>query len=344
MGNSSASKYTYKTTSDEIGQEFSEQAKNRYVVVTGGNVGLGYETCRVLSKHGAHVTLACRNPKLGEEAVAKLKEENPDADVELRILDLGSLASIQQFAADYRSSGRDLHNLIRNVGIMACPLSATTDGFETQFGVNHLGHFHLTNELVDVLKRSGTSTRPARVINLSSMGAYLFAPSTTGLRFDDLEAKSSYHVWERYGASKLANILFAKEFNRRMIEDQAPVIAVSLHPGVILSTELARHSYTMTHIVGGMGQFNSLSAVYKVIVEPMKTIPEGTATTLYCALSPDIVPGEYYANSQIETTYVHPKANDIEVAKTLWQVSERLINDAKAKVKATDATPINDSK
>lgn len=131
---------------------------------------------------------------------------------------------------------------------MACPLSFTSDGLETQFGVNHIGHFLLTTELWDVIKRSGTPQDKARVINLSSVGNYVYAPDE-GIRLDDLKGERHYNIFERYGASKLANILFTKELNRRIEAERANVVTVSVHPGVIAETNLMRHFTNVSYFI-----------------------------------------------------------------------------------------------
>lgn len=324
MGNSSASSsgFTWRTDAEDIAKVYHDRAKGKYVVVTGSNVGLGLETARVLSKHGAHVTVACRNLTAGQEAVEKIKKENPDADVELRQLDLASLESVRDFSNSYRESGRPLHLLINNAGIMAQPKAFTVDGFEMQLGVNHIGHFVLTNELLDVLKRSGTAQEPARVINLSSIANWIFSPPE-GIRLDDLKGDKNYYVWERYGSSKLANIVFSKELNRRMKAENAPVISVSLHPGVILGTNLTRHSFSLHHIATVFGTINSWQAFIRIHQEPNKTIPQGAATTVLCALAPDVIPGEHYADCAV-SDLVHPKGTDEGFARQFWELSEQL--------------------
>lgn len=317
-------KYSWKTTSDTIGEELGNHAAGKFVLVTGGNCGLGLETARVLAKYGAKVTITSRSVQNGEEAIAKIHEETPDADVTLMQVDLGSMQSVRDLANAYKATGKPLNILVNNAGIMACNKSKTSDALETQVGVNHIGHFLLTLELLDVLKLSGTAATPSRVINLSSLGQFLFAPKV-GVPIDDFFGDKYYDPWTQYGISKLCNVLFANELNRRMAEEGQPVIAVSLHPGGILETNLKRH-IDISSVMAIFGQFlTNPTAGYYGTVEPLKTIPQGTATTILCCLAPDIVPGEYYSHCKVDDKLIHPKAKDVELQKQLWDLSLKII-------------------
>lgn len=184
------SKYSRYTSSDVIMTDFGANANGKYVIVTGSNCGLGFETARSLAKHGAIVTIACRSKGSGDEAVSRIKAENSNAQVSHLSLDLASFASVRAFSAAYKESGQPLNYLINNAGVMACDKMYSSDGLEMQFGVNHVGHFLLTTELLDVLKRSGSAESPSRVVTLSSYASYLFAPYV-GIRFDDLKGELS---------------------------------------------------------------------------------------------------------------------------------------------------------
>jgi retinol dehydrogenase 12 len=325
MGNSSSndSKYSPKTTSVDIAKEFGSNARDKFVIVTGANSGIGFETTKILVKEGAKVVLACRSQKNGDEAIEKIKKEIPEADVIFLALDLSSLTSVREFAAAYRETNRPLHYLINNAGVMACPFSTTKDGFETQFGVNHIGHFLLTLELFPILESTGTIEQPARVVNLSSIANYWVAPKI-GIDFDDIHAKQSYNMWYRYGSSKMANILFSDELQRRCSSQNKPVISLSLHPGSILETNLARHQ-GISFITGFLSVLFENGVLNNFCQEPQKTIPEGAATTLYCTLSPDVIPGGYYSHCQEEKILVNPKSHDPELAAKLWEVSLELV-------------------
>lgn len=330
MGNTSSesNELGSSSTSDEISEKYGEFAAGKYVVVTGGNGGLGLETARVLALKGGHVVIACRSLKNGEEAAAGLLKENPQAKVTSMQLDLGSFQSIRKFATDYKATGQPLHLLINNAGVMACPKTLTAEGLEMQFGTNHVGHFLLTTLLLDVIKSSGTTESPARIVNLSSIGQYYFSPAE-GMRLDDLGAEQSYDAWERYGSSKLANILFTKQLQKMFAEENAPVVAVSVHPGVIAETNLARHidigsAISIASKIMPLG----LTAMYSFAAGDSKNINQGSATSVYCALAPEVVhnAGAHYADCQVETTLLHPTATNAQLAQDLWIASEAIVN------------------
>eukprot|EP01038_Epipyxis_sp_PR26KG_P010105 gene10105-13581_t len=320
MGNSSSAKtnlYNQKTTSIQIGQDLGKNALDKHVIITGSNTGLGFETARVLASCGAIVTVACRSKENGNIAVQKIVQEFPNAKVQFMQLDLGSFVSIRNFVEEYKITRNPIHILINNAGVMACPRSLTTDGLEVQFGVNHIGHYLLTTKLLDVIKTSGTVDSPSRIISLSSFGNWFFSPDC-GIRLDDLSGEKDYQIWERYGSSKLANILFTKHLQELMTEEKSPVVAVSLHPGVIAETELMRHS-NFSYYMSIAGALVRKGTMTRFMSAYQKNIKEGAATSLFCALSPSIEPGAHYADCNIDTLYVHPKGYDKELAKNLWE-------------------------
>lgn len=289
-----------------------------------------------MASKGAKVVLCSRDTKNGEKAVAKIKNAFPDADVIAMAVDLSSFESVKAFADAYIATARPLHVLINNAGIMGCERSLTKDGYEMQFGVNHLGHFLLTQELLPVLIATGTSACPARVVNLSSLGNLLFAPDC-GIKFDDLNAEKDYDHWERYGQSKLANILFSNELQARMTAEGHHVISVSLHPGTIAGTNLIRHisvGWVMSALSGLWKHDGGINIALK---EPKKNIEQGAATTLYATLSPDVVAGGYYADCREEKKALHNKARDAELAKQLWEVSERCLKGELAAAPAPES-------
>ncbi|MFE0136539.1 oxidoreductase [Streptomyces sp. NPDC059037] len=195
----------------------------RTAVVTGANSGIGYVTARELARRGARVVLACRSEERGSRALARLRSEIPGAKAEFRRLDLGDLGSVREFAASYESEtqgGLDL--LINNAGVMALPYRQTVDGFETQFGVNHLGHFALTGLLLPLLLR----TPGARIVTVSS-GMHAVA----NIDIDDLNSERNYRRWIAYGRSKTANLLFVHELARRLAAAGSDVVAAAAHPG-----------------------------------------------------------------------------------------------------------------
>ncbi len=261
-----------------------------------------------------------------------LTAENPAAKVSSMVLDLASLRSINKFVEEIKDMKKPIHVLINNAGIMGCPFATTEDGFESQIGTNHLGHFHLTNLLLPILSNSGTKEVPARIVNLSSLANYVFPPAQ-GIDFDNMDGKKYYDAYVRYGESKLANILFTRELQKRLESEDKNVIAVSLHPGVILGTNLIRHlsvsiAWNATWSMVSSGNYGSLSALIR---EPQKTIPQGSATTVRAALDPKIVPGEHYADCNV-SDLVHPEGLNPILQKKLWEVSEALIKEALLKL------------
>ena len=318
--------FSARTRAEEVVDKFSAEAAGKYILITGANSGLGLETCRVLAMKGAKVVVACRNPKLAEEAITELKTDLPSADVHFLHLDLGDIKSLKRSADEFSSKFGKLDILINNAGVMACPKTFTTDGIEMQFAVNHLGHFYLTQNLLPLLEKSGTKDKPSRVVNLSSIAQMIFAPHE-GIVFDDMNAEKSYRDWERYGQSKLANVLFSNELNNRYKDGN--VISISLHPGLIAKTNLSRH-LSIGSIFRMMGSvfFRRKGSFRLLMKQAYKSIPERAATTVVVALDPDVKPGGYYSDCQ-ETggSDLHPKANDAELAKRLWEVSEQMCNE-----------------
>ena len=194
----------------------------RSAIVTGANSGLGFQTARQLAEHGAPVVLACRSTVKGAAAAALIAEASPGAAVEVMALDLGDLSSVRRFADSYHNTHDGLDLLINNAGVMAIPKLATTDGFETQFGTNHLGHFALTGLLLPaLLARPG-----ARVVTVSSRVAVIGR-----IHFDDLQGDAGYNRWLAYAQSKLANLLFAFELARRVSGAELDLVSVAAHPG-----------------------------------------------------------------------------------------------------------------
>jgi len=197
------------------------------IVVTGANSGLGFEASRAFARNGARVVLACRNVEKAAAARDDILASAPRANVEIRALDLASLASVRAFADSLVSNHERLDVLCNNAGVMALPRRETADGFEMQLGTNHLGHFALTGLLLPLLKRTG-----ARVVTQSS-GAHRMGR----IDFDDLHGRRYYGRWRAYGQSKLANLLFAYELQRRLENEGVGVISVACHPGYA-ATEL----------------------------------------------------------------------------------------------------------
>ena len=271
------------------------------VIITGANAGIGKETAVDLARRNARVIMACRSVEKGEKAAVEVRKRSGSDNVVFLQLDLASLTSVRQFAARVLEEEPRLDILINNAGVMACPYTKTEDGFEMQFGVNHLAHFLLTNLLLDRLKEAPS----ARIVNLSSL-AHAFGK----INFDDLNSEKSYSSWSVYSQSKLANILFTRSLAKRLQGTNTIVNAV--HPGGV-RTELQRHSF----VVRIMRFFSSIF---------WKTPEEGAQTSIYCAVSEEMegVSGKYLADCKI----VKPRtkeATDDEIAERLWQVSVQMV-------------------
>jgi NAD(P)-dependent dehydrogenase (short-subunit alcohol dehydrogenase family) len=287
--------------------------QDRLSIVTGANSGIGYQTARYLSRAGAIVILACRNQEKGEAARAKLISENPAARVELRVLDVADLDSVRRFALEFANEGRPLDLLINNAGVMAIPERRTTpQGFEMQFGTNHLGHFALTGLLLPALLRQPNS----RVVTVASI-----AHRGGKLNFDDLNAERSYDARGAYQQSKLANLVFGLEFDRRLRARSAVTASVIAHPGV-----------AVTNIVSnGMGTGMKGRIVGALLPLVAQSDDRGAWPLLYAATSPQAHGGGYYGPdgiAEIKGTPVEvkpkPHALDPAAGKRLWEVSETL--------------------
>jgi WW domain-containing oxidoreductase len=311
--------FSRKGLSGFSGSSTAEQVTNGIdatgltAIVTGASSGIGAETTRVLALRGVHVIMAVRNKVAANDIKEAILKEIPSAKIDVMELDLSSLESVKKFASEFKSSGLPLNILINNAGVMACPFTLSKDNIELQFATNHLGHFLLTNLLLDIMKKTAReSQKEGRIVNVSS-GAHQFAYSE-GIRFDKINEKSSYSNWRAYGQSKLANILHANELARQLKDDGVNIIANSLHPGAIV-TNLYRH----TSIIDGI-----INAVGKLV---MKNVQQGAATTCYVALHTQVngVGGEYFADSNIAKT--SSQGRDTDLAKKLWDFSMDLIKD-----------------
>jgi NAD(P)-dependent dehydrogenase (short-subunit alcohol dehydrogenase family) len=283
----------------------------RVAVVTGSNTGIGYHAAAALAQSGAHVVLAVRDPQKGNLALARIIAAHPDADVTLHALDLSSLDSVRAAATALRSAYPRIDLLINNAGVMWTPKQLTADGFELQFGTNHLGHFALTGLLLDSL----LPVRGSRVVTVSS-SAHRFRAA---IHFDDLQWEQSYDRYAAYGQSKLANLLFTYELQRRLADHQANTIAVAAHPGAA-STELGRSAPAL---------LKPLFALASPVL--FQNAAMGALPTLRAAADPDVEGGQYYGPDGLGEQRGHPKlvsssaqSHDEDLQHRLWQVSEEL--------------------
>lgn len=292
------------------------------VLITGANTGIGLETAVDLSSRGARVIMACRSLERGNAALAEVTKRAKSDDVALMKLDLASMDSIDEFSEEFHQKETRLDILINNAGIMAVPKSKTADGFESQMGVNHLGHFLLTNLLLDMIEESGPGARIVTVSSLAHRRGFQFNIS------DIMMEEKEYDKWEQYGNSKLANILFTKELANQLKD--TGVTTYVLHPGVIL-TELGR-SLDSTLAKVGLFLVN-----YTPLRYLMKTPEEGAQTTICCAVSDEFATqsGLYYADCAVSTLLV-PQASDAVLAKQLWDLSMELVG-LKAEAEAEEA-------
>ena len=278
----------------------------KVAVVTGANSGIGYETARALAHKGADVVMACRNLQKADAAADQIRRENPAGNVEVMQLDLADLDSVRRFAADFKETHDRLDLLINNAGIMMPPYGKTAQGFETQFGVNHLGHFALTGLLIDQI----VQTPESRVVTVSST-MHRFGE----IDFDDLNCEEKkYKRQSAYGQSKLANLLFTYELQRKLEAAGTETLSVAAHPGWT-ETNLQQHS-------GPAQFFNRFVA---------QDAPMGALPTLYAATGPDVEGRDYYGPDGFMDSRGHPKkvsssgrSQDQAAAEQLWQVSEEL--------------------
>ncbi|MDT5300106.1 MAG: hypothetical protein QOG79_3348 [Mycobacterium sp.] len=296
---SANSKWTAADVPDQTG---------RVAIVTGSNTGLGYDTAQALAAHGAKVVLAVRDTDKGNAAAARIVGTSPTADVAVQPLDLGSLQSIRTSAEELKAAYPRIDLLINNAGVMyPSPRQTTKDGFELQFGTNHLGHFALTGLLLENLLPVDGS----RVVTVSSVGHRVLAK----IHFDDLQWERSYNRVAAYGQSKLANLLFTYELQRRLGGHNEPTVAVAAHPG-LSDTDLARH----------------MPSVLVPVVRLMSQSPAmGALPTLRAATDPAVQGGQYYGPDGIGESSGHPKvvkssaqSHDQDIQGRLWTVSEEL--------------------
>jgi NAD(P)-dependent dehydrogenase (short-subunit alcohol dehydrogenase family) len=292
------------------------------VLITGANSGIGYHAALKLARKGAQVMLASRDRERGEAALARLDADSPSAHTELVIFDLASLASVRSFAEKELAQRRPLHILINNAGVMAPPKRLeTADGFELQFGTNVLGHFALTALLMPALQLAATeSTDRPRVVTIASI-----AHKRGQLNFDDLQSTKSYNPMRAYQQSKLADLMFSFELDRRLRAAKSSVMSLAAHPGVANTNlfQVGDHSpfrKTVRNLLG-----HAIGIV-------LNTDAEGALPTLYAAAAPDAESGGYYGppgfqemrGDTVDRAKVAPQALDTAAAARLWHVCEDL--------------------
>ncbi len=285
------------------------------IIVTGANSGLGFATTAALAAHGASVVMAVRDAQKGTLARDQVLARVPNARVEVISLDLANLAAIKQFATQFSATHPRLDVLVNNAGVMAIPYRTTVDGFEMQIGTNLLGHFALTGELFPLLSQQPQ----ARVVTLSS-----FLHRSGKIDFADLNGKQSYRPWAAYSQSKLADLLFTFELQRRVDKAGISLLSLAAHPG---------YAATNLQIVGPQMEGNQIMRLGSQIGNALfaQSADNGALPTLYAATAPNVTGGAFYGPDGFGGMRGHPietraaqQAYDVETAKQLWQVSEDL--------------------
>ncbi len=299
------SRYSVDQMPDQTGRTF---------LITGANSGIGYEAAKHIARKNARIVMACRDPHKSDEAAARLRSET-GAEVEVRALDLANLSSVRDFAGAFSRDHQALHVLINNAGVMACPRRTTADGFEMQLGTNHLGHFALTGLLLDRL----LATPGSRVVTVSS------AMHRMGkIRFADLMGERSYSRWPAYAQSKLANLLFAYELDRKLRAKGAATISAACHPGY--SATNLQHAGPNLDGTTMAGRFMRLTN--KLVAQSAEM---GALPTVYAATAPEVEGGQYFGPDGLFEAAGYPvrvksskRSHDREAAAQLWARSEDL--------------------
>ncbi|MGB3736948.1 MAG: SDR family NAD(P)-dependent oxidoreductase [Ilumatobacter sp.] len=316
-----AQRFDHETTTDDVldGMDLS----GRRIAITGTSAGLGEEATRALAARGATVIMLARDQAANQAAADRVRSAVPDADLISGVLDLADLASVRACAAAIEGRGEPIDVLINNAGVMACPFGRTADGFEMQFGTNHLGHFELTRRLMPVILSGDAS----RIVCLTSSAHDISDVDLSDPNFESTE----YDAWQAYGQSKSANALHALALSRRHAAED--VIAVSVHPGAI-RTSLGRHldDELMNQAIERGKQRAAASGA--TTGRRFKTVPQGAATEVWAATSPDVVRhhGGYLADCGPGVLGGNPGENgmrpwitDVDTADRLWDLSEELL-------------------
>ncbi|MDF2551058.1 MAG: family NAD(P)-dependent oxidoreductase [Chryseobacterium sp.] len=289
------------------------QRNNGLAVITGSTEGIGYEDALALSSAGWNVIVMGRNAEKGADTIAKIQQINPKAKVSFEKIDLADLSSIKSFASRMIERGEAIHLLINNAGVMTPPNRLeTADGFELQFGTNHIGHFALTAQLLPLLRKA----QDARVVTVSSV-----ANRSGQINFDDLQSTASYVPGKAYSQSKIANLMFALELQRQGERHGWGITSIASHPGVS-RTNLLINGAGKWSIPGIMRRF------FPFLFQPQS---QGALPTLFAATSPEAKGGLYYGPNKMSETRGFPsiakipeQANDLAVAQRLWEVSQKL--------------------
>lgn len=290
--------------------------KNKVAIVTGANTGLGYQTAKSFALQQAHVVMACRDEGKALDAMNAIKAEYDDAKMTFIALDLANLKTIKTFAKQFNETFQRLDILVNNAGVMAIPACKTKDGFEHQFGVNHLGHFALTGLLLAPLK----ATPHSRVISVSSLNE-----ASSRINFNDLMGEKRYNRWLAYGQSKLANLLFAYELDRQLKKHGYKTISLAAHPGMA-DTNLQQVGPQMDKSLFASQTWKYINRVFA------QTADQGALPQIYASTAQDVKGGEYYGpndwfgmrGKRIKSIKSSTKSYDRDMARQLWNASEAL--------------------
>ena len=286
----------------------------KVIIVTGANSGLGLESTKALAGKGATVIMACRNPQKAEKAKAEVLALHPKASLDVMPLDNASLASVKAFAEAFKAKYRRLDLLLNNAGVMAIPRQESADGFEMQIGVNHLAHFALTGHLLDII----TSTPNARIHNVSSSAHY-----SGSINFDDLMSKQSYSRWGAYGQSKLANIFFTFELQKRLTAAGYDTIANCSHPGLVIG-QLQHNSVAQSGTSAEGFLYRTVGPLFA------QDVSMGALPQLYGSVATEAKGGVFYGPQTMnlrgypKEQKASKKAHNSADLKRFWQLSEQL--------------------
>jgi len=290
-----------------------ESLRGKNIIVTGANAGLGFASAMAIAGKGANLVMACRSKERAENAKKEILEKHPNAKVDIMLIDLGNLSSIESFVKEYKSKYKTLDVLMNNAGVMTTPYMKTSDGFEFQNGVNHLGHFALTAQLFDLLKQ----TKDSRLVIVSSI-----AHKNATIDFDNymFEDGKDYTPMKSYRQSKLSNLLFMYELNRRIKDKGYDVKVLAAHPGVA-STDLGRY----------IGSAKWAQPLMKLILKVLPSAYHGSLPEVRASVDIYAKSGEYYGprtffkmSGRTLLTKSSKRSHDLETAKGLWELSEKL--------------------
>lgn len=291
--------------------------ENKIAIVTGANTGLGFHTTGYLAEAGYHVVMACRSKDRADDAKAKILNDQPDAKLEVMLVDLSDMSSVRHFANAYRAAFDRVDLLVNNAGIMWVPYSESVDGFESHMAANHFGHFLLTALLFDLMPNDPS----ARVVNVSSLAHF---QGKGRIIFEDIHLKEAYNKYEAYAQSKLANMLFTLELDRRLKKAGRRTLAVAAHPGM-----------SETELVRTMKRWQV--ALIRYTIGPFLSHPphEAARPTVMTALETGLQGGEYFGPQGMREmsgppgpAKIHDCAKDEEAAAKLWSLSEELVGTA----------------